>query len=201
MHDDELLLVAALVVLVMLTSGPEWGDPLLWYWPVPDAVLGGVTYPAEQSQEWRSPDHLGVDVMFRRSSGFDKRALGFQGHDGDERWFAPPDTPVLAARAGRVWSVDKSARGVEVVIDHGAPWATYYQHLTSASVAPGDFVTAGQRIGVMGYDPTDPEGLRHLHFAAWYRGHGDAASVDPERAMSSWQRAQWVRGASNGVAS
>jgi murein DD-endopeptidase MepM/ murein hydrolase activator NlpD len=186
--------LAAMAVLVMTAPNIEWGDPSSWAWPVPDVTLAGVVYPAQISNGFVVPSHYGVDVMYRRDGGFDPRALGFQGHDGNAHWFAPSDTPILAARAGTVWSVDRSRRGIEVVLDHGVPWATYYQHLTTASVQKGDHVQAGQRIGTMGFDPTDPEGLRHLHFAAWYRGVGNAASVDPEGAMAKWQRLPWVRG-------
>lgn len=195
MHErDELAwALAALGVLVMTADAVEWGDPSLWCWPVPDVLLSGVKYPAEVSQEFRVPSHLGVDLMYRRPSGFDVRALKFQGHDGNPHWFEPSDTPVLAARAGAVYSVDASERGIEIVVDHGPPWATYYQHTRVPLVKKGDAVEAGQRIATAGYDPTDPEGLRHLHFACWYKGAGNAASVDPERVMEGWQRKTWTR--------
>lgn len=174
----------------MTSERPDFGDPAAWAWPVPDASIFGVKYPAEVSNGFVVPTHYGVDVMYRG----DLSSLGYFDH-GDAAWFAPSDTPVLAARAGKVWSVDRSARGIEVVLDHGPPWATYYQHLTAALVKPGDVVTLGQRIGTMGFDPTDPEGLRHLHFAVWYKGHGDSSSVDPETQMMAWKRSPWLRAA------
>src|SRR5208337_3430428 len=94
--------------------------------------------------------------------------------------------------AGTVYSVDTSRRGIEIVIDHGPPWATYYQHVTSPVVKKGDAVKAGQRIATAGYDPTDPEGLRHLHFETWYKG-AEGSSTDPERAMEGWNRTAWTR--------
>jgi murein DD-endopeptidase MepM/ murein hydrolase activator NlpD len=91
-----------------------------------------------------------------------------------------------------VWSTGHTSRGWNVVLDHGPPFATFYQHLLEQPlVRAGELVQAGQQIGVMGADPTDRQGLRHLHFAVWYKGHGDTASVDPESAMASWRRAVW----------
>lgn len=196
MHDrDEVLLVLGALALLMVTGEPvEWGDPSLWAWPVPDASIIGLRHPAEISNGFVVPTHYGVDVMYRG----DMSAMGFELFDhSNDTWFAPNDTPVLAARAGTVYSVDKSPRGIEVVLDHGPPWATYYQHLSAVQVAKGDKVAAGQRIGTMGFDPTDPEGLRHLHFATWYKGAGDSSSVDPERQMMAWKRTLWTRGQGN----
>ena len=166
------MLVLAAVVLTRDT--PDWRGN--WVWPVPTWVESGVAHFAVISQEWRSPDHLGVDILYR---------VGGQ-------WTAPEDTPIIAAREGVVWSVDETARGHSVVIDHGAPWATFYQHLSSVAVAKGQQVAAGDTLGIMGSDPTDAAHVRHLHFATWYKGAGDVASVDPARAMVSWRRVTWT---------
>lgn len=206
--DDELwLLLAAGALLVLTRDSTPWGDPTLWHWPVPDLLSGqGVAveyHPAVVSQEFRRPSHLGVDVMFKRlqlASGLDMGEYKPGTHDGSDVFFAPQHVPVLAARDGVVWSVDTSARGIEVVLDHGKPFATYYQHLATTILPPmfkgkgrdGSVirVRAGDVIGTMGYDPTDPEGLRHLHFAVWLNGDNDS-SVDPEHSMRSWRRSTW----------
>lgn len=156
----------------MLTrsKAPEWGANSEWVFPVPD--MPG--QPALISQEFRQSNHLGVDIMYRKQN----------------QWWAPEGTPILAARAGVVWSVTDTPRGKSVVIDHGPPWATFYQHLATTKVAKGQTVAAGQEIGTMGADPTDQQGLRHLHFATWYKGAGDTASVDPALAMGGWRRLQ-----------
>lgn len=169
MGDDELLAIGLFIMLVMQSS-PDWGAG--WTWPVPDRP--GV--PAAISQEFKRGPHYGVDIMYREGVG----------------WSAPIGTPVLAARDGVVWSVGETARGRSVVIDHGAPWATFYQHLASVKVVKGQLVRAGEEIGTMGADPTDAQGLRHLHFATWYKGHGDSGSVDPAKAMASWRRVLWT---------
>jgi murein DD-endopeptidase MepM/ murein hydrolase activator NlpD len=184
-----LLAFGIFAVLGRRRSSIAWGEG--WMWPVPPARSSatGRIYEPVISQEWRdaAPAHFGVDVMYK----------------GDAGYFAPDATPVVAARDARVWSVDKSPRGWEVVLDHGAPFATYYQHLSSVQLAPHakglpvgggppTLVRAGQRIGTMGADPLDASHVRHLHFAVWYKGAGDAASVDPAQAMATWSKgAPW----------
>jgi murein DD-endopeptidase MepM/ murein hydrolase activator NlpD len=197
MRDGEVWFLLGLGALVVASPGLDFGDPALWAFPIPDLVIKGVAFPAEVSQEFRGVGvlHQGVDLMYRRRSGFDTLALPYQGHNGNLRWFEPPGTPVLSARAGTVWSVDRSPRGIEIVVDHGAPWATYYQHVENPKVQKGDVVKAGDAIATAGWDPTDPEGLRHLHFAVWYKGSGNNASVDPQRAMAAWRRTSWTLGA------
>lgn len=181
MRFDNGTLILLGVGLVLIASGRRvvipWGDG--WVWPVPPARYpDGSTYVPVISQEYRPGSHLGVDVMYRRRNRSDRPEVP-RGPNGTLAFFAPPGTPVVAARDAAVWSVDKSPRGWQIVLDHGKPFATYYQHLSSANVAKGDRVVAGQQIGMMGGDPLDaPQHLRHLHFAVWYKGAGDAASVD-----------------------
>jgi murein DD-endopeptidase MepM/ murein hydrolase activator NlpD len=195
--DRNLLLLGAGAALVyrMMNStqvSPAWGQG--WVWPIPDLLmappLAASVIPATISQEFRGRDaaspHFGVDLMYR-SAGGDKSWL-----DGAS-WFAPAGTPVCAAKSGTVWSVDLTPRGWAIVLDHTPPWATFYQHLDAVNprISRGAVVKAGDQLGTMGADPTDAEHVRHLHFAAWYHGAGDAASVDPAEAMQGWARWQW----------
>lgn len=183
-----------------------WGDSKLWMVPVPDLNLGGVKYPATVSQEWRATapgvaGHYGIDLMYPRNEG---ELPEYAGHDGTKRFFAPQGTPVIAARDGVLWSADHSQRGFQIVLDHGKPFATYYQHIEKLSVPLAEqgktedgkvyVVRAGDVIGMMGYDPIDPEGLRHLHFAVWYAGFGDSASVNPGGVIGGWGRQSWDLG-------
>ena len=195
-RDEWLWVALGLGVLVLAGESIEWGDPLLWTFPVPDLIVGDVQFPATLSQEYRYPSHVGVDVDYRRPTSPLSDVLkseAFNDKGTSAKWFTPQDTPVLAARAGKVWEVTPSPRGLQIVIDHGAPWLTYYQHLVSASVKAGDVVKAGDRIGTMGADPTDPEGLRHLHFECWYKRYGSANAVDPYNEMAKWRRVQWTQ--------
>lgn len=210
-RDDKIALgvIAALLLLGRRRVTVPWGDPKLWMVPVPDLKVAssGVLYPAVVTQEWRATSpgvagHYGVDLMYRRRVAGDVPAL-MGDHNGNALFFAPPGTPIIAARSGVLWSASKSNRGFQVVLDHGKPFATYYQHLDKLDVplAQAGKVTetgkafavqAGDVIGTMGWDPTDPEGLRHLHFAVWYNGAGDSASVDPASVIGSWNRSTWT---------
>ena len=82
--------------------------------------------------------------------------------------------PVSAAGRGVVAMVaDFYLAGRAVYIDHGAGLVTAYFHLSTADVAEGDTVAAGQRIGAVGQSGrvTGP----HLHWVARY----GTISVDP----------------------
>lgn len=176
-----------------------------WVWPVPPLRpwKGGPVYNPEVSQEFKPGTHLGVDIMYRRKSRSDLVQSYPPGSpDGTPNFFAPRRTPIIAARAGRIWSCEKTARGWAVVLDHSKPFATFYQHLetpafpihrngVSVNTGQPTFVTVGQPLGTMGYDPTDGERLRHLHFAVWYQGSGDDASIDCTSAMLAWPRVPW----------
>lgn len=188
MTDDDLAIAAVVLLLAMSRRRePEWGGP--WQWPIPDIITpDGVRHAATISQEFRTgaPPHYGVDLMYRDPAG---------------GWTAPRGTPILAARSGTLWSVTQTARGWSIVLDHGKPWATYYQHLESVEPEvlagvqgvkrtgrPAMSIVAGRRLGRMGTDPTDGGHVRHLHFSTWYQGAGDSAAVDPGTAMAGWIR-------------
>lgn len=201
MGGSEAVALVVLLLLAMRQKSIEWGDG--WVWPVPDlnrvtrGVLVGIV-PAVVSQEFRgagaAKPHYGVDLMYRKAAR----------KPGESAFFAPSGVPVVAARAGELWSVSRTPRGWAIVLDHGKPFATFYQHLESVDswIAAGVQgvsrsgqplrVEAGQRLGVMGYDPMDARKVVHLHFAVWYQGSGDKASVDPAPQMASWGRSSIV---------
>lgn len=191
---DDWVVIAALILAAMSNEQPiPWGDG--WLWPIPeiqpsaDPVGPGIAMLPVVSQEFRGAGggrapHYGVDLMYRNP-------------DPPPVFTAPAGVPVLAARAGKLWSVTRTARGWAIVLDHGPPFATFYQHLESvdpviAHAQRGELVQAGKVLGVMGSDPTDGGHVRHLHFAVWYRGFGDNSSVDPAKAMESWRRVSWT---------
>lgn len=189
----------------MSKSADDFGPG--WVYPVVDYVspVNGALYPAVVSDGMGSPRdggarrHAGVDICFRRKSPTDLVKEFPPGtRSGTAGYFAPPTAQVVAARDGVLWSAGLTSRGWTVVIDHGKPWATYYTHMASLAVplaangrltSAGDkrqyTVRAGQLLGFMGADPTGTA-IRHLHFATWRNGSGDAAAVDPEQAMRSW---------------
>jgi murein DD-endopeptidase MepM/ murein hydrolase activator NlpD len=166
---------------------------------------GDADFPALITQEYKPVVHLGVDLAYKRYAPGTLPQFA-PPHDSTGLYFAPPTTPILAARDGVVWSVGPSPRGLSVVISHAKPFATYYQHLASSNlpthvggrrVGGGDAVRvrAGDVIGTMGYDPIDPQAFRHLHFAVWYNGaslhRDDVSSVDPADMLRNATRSTW----------
>ena len=84
-------------------------------------------------------------------------------------------TPVYAAFAGKV-RLSKYFRGYGnlVVIRHENGLETFYGHLSKREVEPGDWVDAGQEIGLGG--STGRSTGAHLHFETRYQGY----AFDPQ---------------------
>lgn len=84
-------------------------------------------------------------------------------------------TPVYAAFAGKV-RLSKYYRGYGnlVVIRHENGLETFYGHLSKREVDPGDWVNAGQEIGLGG--STGRSTGAHLHFETRYQGY----AFDPQ---------------------
>lgn len=203
MSRDDGVVIGGLALLALLAGKAKqmasipWGSG--WMWPVaPVRFPDGLTYDPVVSNPFASGPHYGVDIMFRRRSVTDRASEYPPGSvNGSTMFFAPPKTPIVAAKDARVWSVAKTARGWAVVLDHGKPFATFYTHLDRVDIEPHTagkpasggaptMVKAGDYIGTMGGDPSKPPHLRHLHFAVWYNGSGDKASIDPLSAMAKW---------------
>ncbi len=159
--------------------------PGRWVWPLP-RWQGRVPVI---SDGWGSPRdggarrHKGADLMYRRGFLGDLIAL-FPPTSPHSLWhFVPDRTVALAAADATIWSATRTPRGYSVVLSHGKPWATYYTHLDSLFVpettrgAGGHRVVAGQPLGIVGADPTNPA-IRHLHFEIWKGGDHNAA-IDP----------------------
>lgn len=86
-------------------------------------------------------------------------------HKGVDLWNqAESQTPIYAAKAGTVLEAgaNRSGYGRMVVLDHGDGLQTFYAHMRSISVAPGQMVDAGDMLGYMG-QTGDSTGY-HLHF-------------------------------------
>ncbi len=78
---------------------------------------------------------------------------------------APTGTPIYAPARGKVILAEEFiVSGRTIVIDHGLNLFTAYYHCEEIHVAPGDWVEAGQRIGLVGSTgfSTGP----HLHWTA-----------------------------------
>lgn len=72
--------------------------------------------------------------------------------------------PVIAADAGTVTYAGclNWGYGCHIIIDHGNGYQSLYGHLSRIGVSPGDTVSRGQQIGVMG--STGRSTGTHLHF-------------------------------------
>ncbi|MGA2324827.1 MAG: M23 family metallopeptidase [Bryobacteraceae bacterium] len=98
---------------------------------------------------------------------------------------APIGTPVRAAADGVVVHAQvMSGYGRLVVIDHGNEYQTYYAHLSSFEVIPGQEIRQGEVIGAVGASGrvTAP----HLHYEV--RRHG--SPENPARYLGSTRIAQ-----------
>lgn len=194
-NDNALSTVAAPAGAAPPSAPPPPPPPGRWVWPVPRwqgrAPVVSDGYGSPRVGGNRGAIHRGADIMFRRRQKgelrdvFPLRAPHSKGH------FMPPGTLVLAASDGEIWSAGWTPRGYSVVISHGAPWATYYTHMTSLRVdetrrgQTRQRVVAGQPLGVVGADPKDANGVAHLHFELWFDGNGEAA-VDPRPYLDRW---------------
>lgn len=86
----------------------------------------------------------------------------------------PTGTPVYAAFDGKVRVSDwTGGYGNLIIIRHANGLETFYGHLSRRDVQPGDWVNAGDVIGLGG--STGRSSGPHLHFETRYRG----ASFDP----------------------
>ncbi|MFC0632887.1 M23 family metallopeptidase [Brevundimonas balnearis] len=100
-----------------------------------------------------------------RFDPFNRRPALHQGQD----FAAPINTPIVATAPGVVsFAGVRSGYGKTVEIDHGDGFKTRYAHLNTISVAAGQRVSLGQRLGGMG--TTGRSTGVHLHYEVWMDG-------------------------------
>lgn len=122
-----------------------------WRDPAPGACVSSPFGPRNRPCGVCSKNHRGIDLAVCNS------AIG-------------------AAASGRVMTAKYDRHGGNyVAIDHGAGLVTYYMHLKSSHVTPGQTVTAGTKVGIAGRTGTATTGC-HLHFEVRRNGR----SVDPQ---------------------
>lgn len=96
-------------------------------------------------------------------------------HDGLDL-AATKNAPIYAAAGGRVIYTGRDFNGFGklIIIEHqGDRWASFYAHLNDFAVREGQWVNAGQKIGLMG--KTGNASGVHLHFEI----RKDRSPVDP----------------------
>ncbi|MBI4053355.1 MAG: M23 family metallopeptidase [Candidatus Diapherotrites archaeon] len=112
------------------------------------------------SQVWVVPIAGAAKVSFAYGVKRARYAAGY--HTGAD-FSVPSGTPVLAAGDGIITEVSSdSSFGKYVKIKHGNGQYTFYAHLSEQLVKKGDFVRAGQTIGLSG--ATGNVRGAHLHF-------------------------------------
>lgn len=130
--------------------------------PGADLVSGAARVTSEFG--WRADPFTG-ETKFHR--GVDLAAA----YGSDVRAFGPGVVTSAADRPGY---------GLTVVVDHGLGRETLYAHLSALDVAPGDPVSAGQRIARSGNSGRATGA--HLHFEAREYGR----PVDGRRLAAAW---------------
>ena len=85
--------------------------------------------------------------------------------------------PALAFASGKVEYSGYTAWGWIVLIRHSNTMQTRYLHLYRSDVKVGDYVNAGQKIGIIGWEGSSPNNIQtsHLHFEV----HINGKVVDP----------------------
>jgi murein DD-endopeptidase MepM/ murein hydrolase activator NlpD len=125
-----------------------------------------------------------------RSSGYGVRFDPFTGHPAfhaGQDFAGSYMTPIFSTAPGVVsFTGVRSGYGNTVEIDHGRGFKTRYAHLQGISVAPGQRVGVGQRIGAMG--STGRSTGTHLHYEVWENGRVQ----DPTRFLKAGVYVQQV---------
>jgi murein DD-endopeptidase MepM/ murein hydrolase activator NlpD len=131
-----------------------------------------------EAAPWRMPTDGEITQPFGPTDVWVEPARDYDGvayahfHDGVDiagAWMAD----VVAPARGRVVFVGRMMDGAEIVVlAHDGGLVTMYAHLDAwespPTVAPGDEVAAGQKIGTVGL--TGITTGMHLHWAAWRNG-------------------------------
>jgi hypothetical protein len=142
---------------------------------LPGQVIGGSSTPGGATPgEWQNSRN------------------GTRGH------FGPPRILLRSVAAGRLWACGDSARGHWALIDHGS-YTTWYGHLSSLALpetANGKVkgtgavmqLPRGTAIGIMGYDPSAPRTVIHLHLQCATYPAGVRRIFDPSASLARAER-------------
>lgn len=113
-------------------------------------ISGKLLWPAEDSQSITSNFGWRLDPGTGHTSWHTGIDIGTAGY-------------IRAAETGRViWAAWKGGYGNCIIVNHGGGITTLYAHLSTMSVASGQLVSRGQRIGIAGN--TGRSFGIHLHF-------------------------------------
>lgn len=135
------------------------------------------------SSKWNNksrPTHQGSDYMYRRLSTDPEMPTGDGGRTTNGRWWVPPGTPAVAVKAGIVRKKQFGwiSTGFRCYVEHSDGHRTGYFHLSKLLVEPGQTVSVGQPLGIVGHNPKAHDPV-HLHFEV-FKGN---SRVNPEKYM------------------
>jgi len=141
---------AALAVLLLLA--PPVRADAGWTWPVPGRIA--TVYANDNARPYAGGMHRGVDIA------------------------ADPGAAVVAARAGTVTYAGPLGSAGNIVAVRDGRFATSYLHLGAVSVARGERVAMGTRVGEVGMTGRRSVAEPHLHFGVRLAGT-DRQYIDP----------------------
>ena len=149
----------------------EYKEWLATYVPPTTLPSGTDTTPSTQapsSSGWIKPLK-----SYTITSAFGMRkhpVLGYERMHNGVDMSAPANTPIYAAKSGKVTTASYQAGGAGnyVSINHGDGFSSVYMHMTRYIVSKGQYVQAGQVIGYVG--STGISTGNHLHFGISYKG-------------------------------
>lgn len=152
----------------------------LWILPVAEAAAEEYTCPITPSAPIRAGDACasgggGFTAPRKRKGGkrVPHNALDLDAKEG---------TPVYAVHDGTVATAkEHGAIGKVVILDHGDGDYSVYGHLSELQVEAGATVTAGQKIGEVGYTGNakclkENKIVSHLHFSTFRTGEAGLAT-------------------------
>lgn len=135
-----------------------------WIYPLPRLADGRAPRIFSGFGEIRGTKiHRGADLLYPTAPG-DPPYPGRYTANRSPSGYAPDGLPVFAVAAGEVVRVLNSERqGIAVYVLHDDGRTTVSRHLSSARVATGAKVAAGDTLGIWGAS-RDGSRLIHLHF-------------------------------------
>ncbi len=152
--------------------------------------VGPLGHPGAPADRFEFHDHR-FPVAGRHSYGdrFGEPRSGGRVHEGQDL-ASPCGTPLVAARGGRVQArgYSDALYGHWVLIDGLATRRDhFYAHLQGpSSLAGGERVRTGQRLGSVGKTGNARSEFCQLHFELWPRGYRNGGPHDPLAGLRAW---------------
>ena len=191
--------LAGLTPASYMTKGGALGGPLIEskdpralaaVLDVDEGFADRIQHAANDMSEAKALEQAAHDLPFakpttdaERSSSFGVRVDPFTGHPAfhSGQDFSGARMEAIHATAPGVISFTgvRSGYGNTVEVDHGRGLKTRYAHLAAISVAVGQRVGVGQRLGGMG--STGRSTGTHLHYEVWLNGR----AMNPDRFLKA----------------